>query len=197
MKNSTKSILLFLSIFVSAHCFAQDDGPTVYQAPTPDEGKAIVVFYRPVPMAPMNRTGLLEIVDGEPKIVGKLTIHQRYAYQTEPGEHLFMVIGESADFMSANLEAGKTYYAMVIPRMGTWKARFSLGAIHADGINEAKIINGINACNWIEYQDEWETWANENMKSLKKNYSKYYPRWMGKDEEDRPRLFPEDGATYE
>jgi hypothetical protein len=196
MKTLLKSTLTFLFIFLTGYCFAQDT-VSVYKAPVPDEGKAIVVFYRPTPLAPMNRTGVLEIVDGEPKIVGKLMIHQRYAYQTDPGEHLFMVIGETADFMSANLEAGKTYYAMIIPRTGFWKVRFSFGPIHADGVNEPKIINGINACNWIEYHPDWEKWANENMKSLKKKQEKYYAAWMSKAEKDRPRLLAEDGAKYE
>lgn len=54
----------------------------------------------------------------------------KVAYHTEPGEHMFMVIAESADFMQATLEAGKTYYAQIVPRPGVWKARFSFRPIN-------------------------------------------------------------------
>ena len=44
--------------------------------------------------------------------IGILSGKTKVAHLTEPGEKLFMVIGENADFMKATLEAGKTYYAL-------------------------------------------------------------------------------------
>ena len=35
---------------------------------------------------------------------------------------MFSVVGEAADFLEADLAAGKTYYIQVAPRMGAWKA---------------------------------------------------------------------------
>jgi hypothetical protein len=38
----------------------------------------------------------------------------------------------NADFMIPHLDADKTYYTPIKPRMGIWKARFSLIPIHDD-----------------------------------------------------------------
>ena len=69
---------------------------------------------------------VFDVTDDAPRMVGIVSAKTKIAYEVAPGEHHFMVVSEAADFMRADLAAGKTYYALVTPRMGVWRARFSL-----------------------------------------------------------------------
>ena len=104
-----------------------------------------------------------------------------------------MVIGESADFMSAELEANKTYYALVTLRMGVWKARFSLKPIHSDALNSPQFNKWLAGCEWVEKTPDSENWANSNSSNIQSKYNKYYSKWMSKDLPERPKLLPQDG----
>jgi hypothetical protein len=97
------------------------------------EDTALVFFTRP-----SSYGGAIQatIYDGD-TYIGTVSGGTHVAYQATPGTHLFMVVGESADFMSAELLPGKTYYAGVHARMGVWKARFSFVPF-----NGADIANG-------------------------------------------------------
>jgi hypothetical protein len=62
---------------------------------------------------------LFEVVDGELKFIGQLPTGNKVAYQTTPGDKVFMAYGTAADFMLAKLAGGKTYYSIVRPNWGT------------------------------------------------------------------------------
>lgn len=104
-----------------------------------------------------------------------------------------MAIGESADFMAAEVESDKTYYTLVTPRMGMWKARFSLKPISENELNSEKFRDWLKDCDWVEKTLESDQWASENMDSILKKYKKYYPKWQGKEDNERPRLHIADG----
>ena len=46
------------------------------------------------------------------------------------------LVSEPADFLEANVEAGKTYYIVVDPRIGAFSARFSLYPVRTDGATD-------------------------------------------------------------
>ena len=98
--------------------------------PMPAPGKALVVFLRPSSFGGAIQSSVYDTHEGEDTFIGIVSAETKVAYEAEPGDHLFMVVAENADFMIAHLDAGKTYYALVSPRMGLWKARFSLLPIH-------------------------------------------------------------------
>jgi len=159
----------------------------------PEEGKSMVVFMRPSTLGFAIQSSVFEIQEDKPALVGIVAAKMKVAHQLEPGEHLFMVVGESADFMSAELEANKTYYALVTPRMGAWKARFSLKPIHATELGTSQVKEWIEACDWVEKTADSDNWANENMVSIQKKQKKYWETWMSKDISERPKLLPQDG----
>jgi hypothetical protein len=159
----------------------------------PEEGKSMVVFLRPSTFGFAIQSSVFEIQEDKPSLVGIVAAKMKVGYQLEPGEHLFMVVGESADFMSAEIEANKTYYALVTPRMGAWKARFSLKPIHAADLGSSQFNEWIEACEWVEKTAGSDSWANENMVSIQKKHEKYYAAWMSKDLSERPKLQPQDG----
>lgn len=159
----------------------------------PEEGMSMVVFMRPSTLGYAIQSSVFEIKEDKPLLVGIVAAKAKVSYQLEPGEHLFMVVGESADFMSAELEANKTYYALVTPRMGAWKARFSLKPVHAGETSGSQFSEWKEDCEWVEKSPASDEWASANMASIQSKYEKYYKKWMGKDLSDRPRLLPQDG----
>ncbi len=159
----------------------------------PEPGKSVVVFMRPGRYGGAIGSSVFEVSGEEPSLVGLVAAKSKVAYQVEPGEHLFMVVGESADFMSAQLEPNKTYYAFVEPRMGVWKARFSLRPIHAEEVESSRFKNWLNGCRWVEKIPSSDDWAKAHMASIKAKRKKFYDRWMERDVSERPRLQPQDG----
>jgi hypothetical protein len=159
----------------------------------PEEGKSMVVFMRPSTLGFAIQSSVFEIKEDKPLLVGIVAAKAKVSYQLEPGEHLFMVVGESADYMSAELEVNKTYYALVTPRMGAWKARFSLKPIHVDETSGSQLDEWKEDCEWVEKSPASDDWASTNMASILSKHNKYYKKWMSKDLSDRPRLLPQDG----
>ena len=100
--------------------------------PQPTSDKALVVFMRPSRYGGGIQASVYDTRGGSSEFIGIVSAKTKVGYLANPGQHLFMVIGENADFLNADLRAGKTYYVLVSPRMGAWKARFSLLPIHSD-----------------------------------------------------------------
>jgi len=162
-------------------------------APSPGPGKAMVVFLRPSGMAFGVQSSVFEMKDKKPVLAGIVAAKKKVAYQVEPGKRLFMVVSEAGDFLSADLAAGRTYYALVTPRMGAWRARFSLRAVDKAQLATTDFASELADCRWVEVGPDSQAWASENMASIESKYSEYYPKWLEKAEGDRPRLLPEDG----
>jgi hypothetical protein len=155
----------------------------------PDPDKALVVFMRRG-----REAGAIQAVvyDGD-KLVGVLSANTVVAYQTEPGKHLFMVVSEAADFLEATLLPGKTYYVRVVPRMGWWRARFSLEPV--DARRHARDIPAwLRALRLVALNDAGRRWAVENDPSVIAKKNEYLPRWRAKPEDKRPALRPGDGV---
>ncbi len=159
----------------------------------PQSGMSKVVFMRPSGMGYAVQSSVFEIKNNAPSMVGIVAAKTKVAYELEPGEHLFMVVGESADFMSATLEADKTYYALVTPRMGWWKARFSLKPVHAAELGSDEFKSWLDDCQLVVLSKETEAWEEENRASIQGKYDKYYEAWLKHEPSDRPALSPEDG----
>lgn len=159
----------------------------------PAEGKSMIVFMRPSGIGFAIQSSVFEIKEDHPSLVGIVAAKKKVIYELEPGNHLFMVIGENADFMSAELEANRTYYALVTPRMGVWKARFSLKPLHAYELDSPEFNKWLEGCEWVEKTSDSENWASTNMPSIQSKRYKYYEKWMSRDVSERPKLLPHDG----
>lgn len=103
-----------------------------------------------------------------------------------------MVTGESADFMRADLLEGRIYYVQVQPRMGVWKARFSLVPVSKDNISSSQVQEWLTNAKMVENNDEAYIWAKENREDEMAKKDKYYSEWLEKPEEKRPFLKPGD-----
>jgi len=159
----------------------------------PAAGKSRVVFMRPSTLGFAIQSSVFEVVESQPRLVGIVAAKKKVSYEIDPGEHLFMVIGESADFMSAKLDPDKTYHALVTPRIGAWKARFSLRPVTQEELTGAEFNKWSNATSWVAKSADSSAWVADNLTSIKKKQNKYFPKWQEKGEENQPRLHPVDG----
>ncbi|WP_108651734.1 hypothetical protein [Dongshaea marina] len=158
----------------------------------PEPGKSLLVFMRPSGMAFGIQSSVFEIVQKKPELVGILAAKKKVVYALEPGKHLFMVVGESADFMSAELAPNKVYYARVTPRIGFWKARFSLAPVTPEQMKSPEFKEWLQESEWVELTLDSQQWARENMPSIESKYHKYYPEWLAKGAAKQPKLNPGD-----
>jgi len=112
-----------------------------------------------------------------------------------------MVIAENADFVDATLEAGKTYYILVSPRMGAWKARFSLLPIHPDAKAEyntqsADFKKWTEKSNFVEVTPSNQAWYEKHKADIEEKKTDYLKKWTVMLPQDKAVLTikPEDGV---
>ncbi|WP_051698000.1 hypothetical protein [Prevotella sp. 10(H)] len=91
----------------------------------PAEGKSIVYFIRTSSVGSLIS---FSIYDGE-ELIGKLKPGQFVAYECDPGSHVFIGKSENADYVEANLEAGRIYVVDAQAKMGALKARIKLAPL--------------------------------------------------------------------
>ena len=160
---------------------------------TPQGNEATIIFMRPSVFGGAIQSTVFDVTSPANLLVGIVSARTKIAYKTSPGEHLFMVVSEAADFLKADLAAGKTYYALVTPRMGLWKARFSLKAIHKDQLGTEDFKDWDSTCKFVENTPKSHAWAVENMTDIGEKREEYLLKWTSKPAEDRPVLYRQDG----
>jgi hypothetical protein len=165
---------------------------TAVAAPKP--GKAVVVFMRSARVGGSITASVFEIRNDNPEIVGLVSSNTKVAYEVDPGKRLFMVISETADYMSADLAPNRTYYAFVTPRMGVWRARFSLAAVNKNGNMVQAAQNCLKDCRLIVKTPEADDWARANMNDIRSKHAEVYPRWNQRPAGERPHLASADGV---
>ena len=104
-----------------------------------------------------------------------------------------MTVGESADFMNAEAQAGRTYYANVSPRMGLWKARFALDPVRRQDLDGEAFKNDFKDTRWVAKTAATEEWFSANRSSVQSKRAEYYADWVKKPDSERPALRVEDG----
>jgi hypothetical protein len=199
-----KTKLLFLAtvIFLATGCASTkmlDRANQEVEVPTAD--KAQLIFMRSSSFGGAVQSTVFNITSTDPEFIGILSYGKKLSYAVDPGKHVFMVIGESADFMEANLAGGKTYYAMVTPRMGAWKTRFSMKPVR-NGVDgefqyESDRFQGwLKKTSFVENTPESIAWFNANLDSIVSKQTEYWEVWQEKSAEDLAErtLNPDDGV---
>lgn len=195
----TRSFILALAVLASLLSGCEGTVQHMREIPAaappvvPDPGKALVVFMRPSGLGFAVQSSVFEIKDNYPVLIGIVAAKTKVAYRVNPGKYLFMVIGENADFLSAEILPDRTYYVRVEPRMGMWKARFALEPIGQKVLGGAGFTGEVDECKWVEKTAESDAWASGNIASIQSKRTEYYPDWIKQAEANRPRLLPEDG----
>jgi hypothetical protein len=182
---SALALIALLGACASAHMTEVPEGQWVTK-PTPD--KALIYFIRPTSFGGAIQATIFD----DDTYIGTVSANTHVAYMAAPGPHMFMIVGENADFMQANLNAGKTYYARVQPRMGVWKARFSL--VPQNGQSSAEEIDHwLHSTREVRPNEQGLQWAQENAASIKGKKASYLPKWEEKPEADKQILHAASG----
>lgn len=161
--------------------------------PSAKAGQALIVFMRP---STLGRATLSSVFDlkhdtnqlSEDRFISMVPAESKVLYDAEPGYHLFMVIGENADFMQANLKAGETYFALVTTRMDGRKAHFSLKPLHSNDLISDDYADWFQSTAWIENTKESHRWAADNWKSVQDMKTKHLARWQRKSQSKKDAL---------
>ena len=153
---------------------------------------ATVVFLRPSSVGGAIQASVFDVTGGKTDFGGVVSTKTQVSMHVPAGDHLFMVIAENADFMNATLDAGKTYYVLVKPRVGVWKARFSLIPIHKDAsakynMASTDFIEWKSVCQPVEKTAAADAWYAENKADIEAKRADYMQKW--------DRMLPQDKAV--
>lgn len=165
----------------------------VSTAPTAATVPSRIVFMRPHAFGGAIQASVFDVTgSGDAKFIGIINMHTQLSYPVQPGRHTFMVVSESADFMEAEIVAGKSYYALVIARPGAWKARFSFVPVRE---NEKRVEQWERTLRPVTSTPRTDAWARQNASSIESKRSRYYAEWTSKPESQRvgQTLNAEDG----
>jgi len=154
----------------------------------PPAGQAAVVFLRTANVG--TTTSLYEVRPPQDTFIGLLVNDTRLVYFTAPGKMRFMVVGLSANFLDAELEAGKTYQVVVAPGPDA-QQHFRLEPVRP-GVQPSKVVqNCLESCRWVENTDESQAWYRQHANSVQRKKAQYLPLWERR--QDRPVLTASDG----
>lgn len=184
--------LLLLGACAGSSSYMRDVAPEKANYTTQPD-KALVVFMRPSGLGFAVQSTVFDITDGNPVFLGIVSAKTKIAHYARPGKRRYMVIGESADFMGATLDSGKVYYSLVTPRMGLWKARFSLRPVRRADLGTAEFAGWYNDTRWVENLASALNWAKLNKSDIREKMTEYLPEWQQKS--DKPLLASEDGQV--
>lgn len=162
---------------------------------TPQPDQALIIFMRSSYTGSAISASLFDVTEDETKFIGIMYNNTKVCYDVDPGEYTFMVIGESADFMKATVEAGKTYYALVTPRPGVWKARFSLRPLRQSDFDSSNFSKWDSKTRLVKNTPDSEAWAVDNGEDIKEKRADYWPAWceLSPETQAEMTLNPEDG----
>jgi hypothetical protein len=158
------------------------DAPSQQLTP-PRAGTAKIVFMRTSFVAGAIGCDLFDVVNGELRFIGQLPMGNKVVYETTPGDKVIMAYGTAADFMTAKLEAGKTYYAIVRPNWGT-------GGFYPTPIRKQSSVDPdqssrefkdwLSSTKLIEPTEATDAWFKENRPKMQEIYKDYWGRFQRK-----------------
>ena len=171
--------------FVSRRTIAVSAAAIQALGPAPAD-QAQIVFMRSTFVARALRASVFDVTTEEPVFVGDVPNGARFVHRVAPGEHLFMFFGyESADFLRAEVEAGRTYWVMVTPFPGVITYRFSFRPIRGEAtgpfsVHSADFAEWVGATEIVENTPESLDWSDAEMAKVARMRARFWPEWSGK-----------------
>ncbi len=118
-------------------------------AMTPNDN-ALVYFMRP---SGFGYAVHFQIWDSD-RLIGLSQAKCYFAYECDPGTHLFIGRAENKRGVLADLEAGKTYYIITQVKMGGWKARMAFIPVTRDSKYWDKVHDYERKLNFVSPKEE-------------------------------------------
>ena len=194
-----KAIRIWLILMVPV-VLAACGGAQMTPAAAPPQiraGESSIVFMRASALGGAVAASVFDVTTEETKFVGLVNYGTKYAHPVKPGNYTFMVIGESADFMQVSVLPDRTYYALVTPRVGVWKARFSFKPIRQSEVGGSEFASWTSSTKYVVNSAETTSWAAQNANDINSKRKEYWTEWNAKpaNQRESQTLKPEDGAT--
>ena len=197
----TRLFVLLATVLLASGCASNKMIDSAQQELiAPGEDKAQIVFMRSSMFGGAIQSSVFDVTGGEAEFIGILSAGKKIAHSVEPGKRRFMVVSEAADFMEAELLGGKTYFAMVTPRMGAWKARFSMHPVRNGDPGEFQYQSDefqkwLKSTEFSENTPASKAWAEENHSNILGKKADYEVVWKQKSPEELAErtLNPQDG----
>ena len=197
-----KLLMLLAAMLLATGCASSrmvDSAQQELIAPSAD--KAQIVFLRSSFVGSAIQSVIYDATGDGADFIGILSNGKKLAHTVGPGKHVFMVVSEAADFMVAEVVGGKTYYAIVTPRMGAWKARFSMHPVRNGGPGEFQVGSDrfqgwLSGAALSENTADSYAWAEENRSSVLQKQANYTTVWQQKSPSELAErtLNPDDGV---
>ena len=202
-----KALLRYSTMLVLAVSLVACGGSSVMrpsasqQITPPSKGKAKIVFMRDSFVASAITSEILEVVNGDLRLIGALPNGNKIAFETTPGKKTFMAYGTAADFMTADVKAGKVYYVIVRPNWGT--GGFAPTPVRSDSTTDYNTASP-DFKNWrdgttlIEQKPEASNWFAGKKAEYQEIYKKYWARYQTKTNNElaQRHLNPQDGVNF-
>lgn len=174
--------------------------PSANQNITPaSKKKAKIVFMRTSFVAGAINAELFEIAKGKMKFIGSIPMGSKIVHETTPGKKVYMAYGTAADFMIADVRAGKTYYSVVRPNWGT--GGFAPTPVRRDGTTDFNTASP-DFNEWVSGTELLEpipadakAWFKKEQKNILTVYKEYWKRFKTKNPNEKAArtLTPKDG----
>lgn len=167
-------------------------------AGSPLPHRARVIFVRPPRQTrrlQLFTAPVLEIGSGKVDLVGFLSVGRKVSYLSEPGEKLFMVIGENTDLMRAYLEGGKTYYVKLSNHIGWLKDYFYLEPVSRARAPYEGVKGKQRLITLVENTEVSRRWLQSNLDSVADKKADALENWnrMSEEEKEKHTLWAHDG----
>lgn len=170
--------------------YAPEEGLDVSK-PGPEE--ATIVFLRASKTGGMIAATVYERKDdGSVELITASYPDTYTVHQVKPGKYIFAVVSEAADFIEVTAAGGKIYPIMVTPRMGAWKARFSLRSGCPGSEYWEKMKKWLTESYRVTPNENAAPWFNEHREDVLKKINNYWQKWM--ENPNRPIVKAEDGV---
>ncbi len=193
------TLLLTSAVLLTTGCASNLMKPAESETIVNSNDKATIVFMRNSFVASAIGVEMFEVVDGKLEFIGSLPTGNKIAHKTSPGKKVYMAYGTAADFMIADVRAGKTYYSIVRPNWGT--GGFAPTPIRPT--NSEYTMQSEDFAGWVKNtklvelkKAEAETWFAGKKEDYQKIYADYWNRFQNKTpfEQSQRTLNPEDGV---
>ena len=169
---------LLLSLFMLG-CAGQDGrAADPRKSYAPQSGKALVVFMRPSRRASGEAPAIYDISSGEPVAVGIVRLRTKIPHDAPPGQRRYMIVTQTASFMDAELDAGKTYYVVVDTRSSFAKVEFLLRPVHRGKWTTPQFARWDAATKWVANSRESDSSPEYNLSNARRLQAEYLEEWL-------------------
>ena len=164
-----------------------------------DKNMAKIVFMRPSSVLGAINAELFEIANGKIKLIGSVSMGNKIVHETVPGKKVYMAYGNRADFMLADVRAGKTYYSIIKPNWGT--GAFAPVPVRTDGTTHfntgiPEFKDWVNDTTLVEMiPEDSKKWFLKEKDNILKVYKEFWAIFKQKNANEKAQrtLGPQDG----